>query len=47
MMDWNGTGHSVMEMSHRSTQFIQIAEKAREDCRTFLEVPENFTILFL
>lgn len=47
MMDWNGTGHSVMEMSHRSAHFISIAEKARQDLRTLLEVPENFTILFL
>jgi len=47
MMNWNGTGISVMEMSHRSRHFISIAEKARDDLRQLLEVPEHFTIFFL
>ena len=43
-MSWNGTGVSVMEMSHRSDNFKQIAEKVRADIRTLLSVPDNFTI---
>ena len=46
MLDWNGTGHSVMELSHRSQHFISIAENARLALRELLQVPENFKIFF-
>jgi phosphoserine aminotransferase len=39
MMNWHGSGVSVMEMSHRSKEFIQIAEQAEKDLRELLNVP--------
>lgn len=47
MLDWNGCGMGVMEMSHRSNEFISIYEQAVSDLRTLLEVPDEFHILFL
>ncbi|NOX21246.1 MAG: 3-phosphoserine/phosphohydroxythreonine transaminase [Nitrospirae bacterium] len=47
MADYQGTGMSVMEMSHRSKEFVSIAEKAEADLRELLRVPENYKILFL
>ncbi len=47
MADYQGTGMSVMEMSHRSKEFVSIAEKAEADLRELLKVPENYKILFL
>jgi phosphoserine aminotransferase len=43
-MDYNGTGMSVMEMSHRGKTFTTIAEKARSDLKQLLAVPDDFTI---
>ena len=42
MLDWHGTGLSVMEMSHRGEAYISIAEKAQDDLRKLLEIPDNF-----
>lgn len=47
MLDWNGTGMSVMEMSHRGKVYVEIAEKAMADLRTLMEIPKNYKILFL
>jgi phosphoserine aminotransferase len=47
MMDWHGSGMSVMEMSHRGKEFISIAQKAEADFRTLLAVPDNYRVLFL
>jgi phosphoserine aminotransferase len=47
MLDWNGTGMSVMEMSHRSKEYVSIAEKTEADLRELLAVPENYKVLFL
>jgi phosphoserine aminotransferase len=47
MLDWRGSGMSVMEMSHRGPQFIEIAETAERDLRTLLEVPANYKVLFM
>lgn len=47
MLDWKGTGISVMEMSHRSKEFISIAEAAETDLRELLAIPANYKILFL
>lgn len=46
MLDYNGTGMSVMEMSHRGDTFTTIAEKARDDLRKLLEVPDTHQIFF-
>jgi phosphoserine aminotransferase len=47
MLDWHGTGTSVMEMSHRGKAFISIAEQAEADLRELLAVPANYKVLFL
>ncbi len=47
MLDWHGTGMSVMEMSHRGKAFISIAETAEADLRELLAVPKNYKVLFL
>jgi phosphoserine aminotransferase len=47
MMDWHGCGMSVMEMSHRSKEFVSIAEKAEADLREIMEIPDNYKVLFL
>jgi phosphoserine aminotransferase len=47
MLDWQGSGMSVMEMSHRGKEFISIAEAAERDLRELLAVPANFRILFM
>jgi phosphoserine aminotransferase len=47
MLDWHGSGMSVMEMSHRGKEFIGIASKAEADFRKLLAVPDNYRVLFL
>lgn len=47
MLDWQGSGMSVMEMSHRGKEFISIYERAEADLRELLAVPANFRILFM
>ena len=47
MLDWRGKGLSVMEMSHRSDDYVAIAEKAEQDLRDLLSVPSNYKVLFL
>ncbi len=47
MLDWQGSGMSVMEMSHRGKEFKSIAEKAEADLRTLLAIPDNYKVLFL
>jgi phosphoserine aminotransferase len=47
LLDWNSSGISVMEMSHRSPEFISIAEQAEADLREILVVPESYKVLFL
>jgi phosphoserine aminotransferase len=47
MLDWHGSGMSVMEMSHRGKEFISIADKAEADLRTLLAVPAGYKVLFL
>ena len=47
MLDWQGKGLSVMEMSHRSDEYVAIAEKAEQDLRDLLKVPANYKVLFL
>ena len=47
MLDWRGTGMSVMEMSHRSDEFVAIAEEAERDLRELAEIPEDYAVLFM
>ena len=47
MLDWHGSGMSVMEMSHRGKEFTGIAEKAEADFRKLLNIPANYKVLFL
>ncbi|WP_418318823.1 3-phosphoserine/phosphohydroxythreonine transaminase [Piscinibacter sakaiensis] len=47
MLDWHGSGMSVMEMSHRGKEFISIADEAQALLRELLAVPANYKVLFL
>ena len=47
MLDWRGSGMSVMEMSHRGREFIGIAAQAEANLRTLLAIPGNYKVLFL
>ncbi len=47
MLDWHGSGMSVMEMSHRGKEFTSICEQAEADLRDLLAVPPHFRILFM
>ena len=47
MMDYNGTGMSVMEMSHRSAAFQEIIDTAEKDLRELMNIPDNYKVLFL
>jgi phosphoserine aminotransferase len=47
MLDWHGSGMSVMEMSHRGREFIDIHAQAEGDLRELLAVPKNYKVLFL
>jgi phosphoserine aminotransferase len=47
MLDWHGSGMSVMEMSHRGKEFIGIAAKAEADLRSLLSIPASYKVLFL
>lgn len=47
MLDWHGSGMSVMEMSHRGKEFTAILAKTEADLRTLLNIPQNYKVLFL
>lgn len=47
MMDWHGSGMSVMEMSHRGKEFMGIAAEAEADLRELMGIPANYKVLFL
>ncbi len=47
MLDWHGSGMSVMEMSHRGKEFSRIAEEAEADLRELMEIPDDYKVLFL
>jgi phosphoserine aminotransferase len=47
MLDWHGSGTSVMEMSHRGKEFVSIAEQAEADLRELMNIPSNYKVLFL
>ncbi|MCI5848437.1 MAG: 3-phosphoserine/phosphohydroxythreonine transaminase [Lachnoclostridium sp.] len=47
MLDYRGSGMSVMEMSHRSKVFDEIIKDAEKDLRDLLNIPDNYKVLFL
>ncbi|MGD8742655.1 MAG: 3-phosphoserine/phosphohydroxythreonine transaminase [Granulosicoccaceae bacterium] len=47
MLDWHGSGMSVMEMSHRGKEYMSIAAQAEADLREIMAIPDNYKVLFL
>ncbi len=47
MLDWHGSGMSVMEMSHRGPEYMAIQAEAEKDLRELLAIPANYKVLFL
>ncbi len=47
LLDWNGGGMSVMEVSHRSKAFMAVARDAESDLRALLNIPDRYKVLFL
>lgn len=47
MLEWNGLGASIVEISHRSAEFMEVAARAEADLRTLLSVPDDYAVLFL
>ncbi|MCD7751594.1 MAG: 3-phosphoserine/phosphohydroxythreonine transaminase [Lachnospiraceae bacterium] len=47
MMNYQGSGMCVMEMSHRSKEFIKIASEAEQDLRDLMQIPDNYKVLFI
>jgi len=47
MLDWRGTGMSVMEMSHRGDAFVEIAETAEQDVRELAGISDDYAVLFM
>lgn len=45
MVNYRGTGQSVMELSHRKPEFIHISDMTKEEIRRFLEVPDTHTVM--
>ncbi|MBU5615954.1 3-phosphoserine/phosphohydroxythreonine transaminase [Psychrobacter sp. TAE2020] len=47
LLDWQGRGVSVMEVSHRSKEYLAITEKAEAKLRSLMQIPDNYKVLFL
>jgi phosphoserine aminotransferase len=47
LLDWRGSGMSVMEVSHRGKDFIELAAKSEKTLRELLAIPDNYRVLFL
>ncbi len=47
MLDYNGTGMSILEMSHRSPEFQAVIDEAEKDLRELMNIPDNYKVLFL
>jgi len=47
LLNWHGSGMSVMEMSHRGKEFMGIAAQAEADLRELMSIPQNYKVLFL
>ncbi|WP_258079371.1 3-phosphoserine/phosphohydroxythreonine transaminase, partial [Xanthomonas arboricola] len=46
MVEWNGVGASIVEISHRSADFMAVAAAAEADLRTLLSIPDDYAVLF-
>jgi len=47
LLDWHGSGMSVMEMSHRGKEFMEIIHDAEQDLRLLMQIPDGYKVLFL
>ncbi len=47
LLDWDGSGMSVMEVSHRSEGFVEAATQAESDLRELMAIPSNYRVLFM
>jgi phosphoserine aminotransferase len=47
LLDWHGVGASIVELSHRGPEFMQVAAEAEADLRTLMSIPDEFAVLFL
>ncbi|MGX5914080.1 3-phosphoserine/phosphohydroxythreonine transaminase [Aliidiomarina sp. Khilg15.8] len=47
LLDWQGQGVSVMEISHRSPEYVQMAGQAEQDLRDLMSIPDNYAVLFM
>ena len=47
LLEWNQSGMSVMEVSHRSPEYVAVASAARQDLINLLDIPDNYQVLFL
>ncbi|MFC7301021.1 3-phosphoserine/phosphohydroxythreonine transaminase [Cognatiluteimonas weifangensis] len=47
MLDWHGAGASIVELSHRGPEFMQVAAEAETDLRALLAIPDDYAVLFL
>ena len=47
MLDWHGVGASIVELSHRGPEFIQVATEAEADLRKLMAIPDDYAVLFL
>ncbi len=47
LLDWNGLGTSVMEISHRSKEFVELTARAESDLRELMSIPANYHVLFM
>lgn len=47
LCDWKGKGLSIMEMSHRSDEFVSVAQQAEQDLRELMSIPDHYKVLFL
>ncbi len=47
LLDWHGSGMSIMEMSHRGAEFVSVATQAEADLRSLLAIPSEYRVLFM
>src|SRR4029077_17071218 len=47
LLEWNGARASVMEISHRSKEFVALASESEKDLRELMSIPPNYKVLFL
>ena len=47
MLDWHGVGASIVELSHRGPEFMEVASEAEADLRTLMSIPDDYALLFL